>query len=74
VPANPAWLVIDMDLDGPSTVRISDIMGRAMDEIPLKEHQRLLELDLRRYANGLYTCELLHGEYKLGAIKLTVQH
>jgi hypothetical protein len=35
--------------------------------------QQLVELDLTGLSEGLYTCELLQGEYKLGVTKLTVQ-
>lgn len=44
-----------------------------MRTLRLAAGQRLVELDLTGLANGLYTCELLQGEYKLGVTELTVQ-
>ncbi|MDX9751848.1 MAG: hypothetical protein RBT71_12255 [Flavobacteriales bacterium] len=68
-----SWVVINMELDDAAWLRISDPQGREVRRYRLASGQRLQELDLNGLANGLYTCELLQGEYKLDVVKLTVQ-
>jgi hypothetical protein len=68
-----SWAVISMELDDAAWLRISDPQGREVRRYRLASGQRLQELDLNGLANGLYTCELLQGEYKLDVVKLTVQ-
>jgi len=68
-----SWAVISLELDEAAMLRLSDPQGRAVNTLRLAAGQRLVELDLMGLANGLYTCELLQGEYKLGVTKLTVQ-
>lgn len=68
-----SWAVISVDLENGALLRVSDPQGRLVRTIRLAAGQRLAELDLMGLANGLYTCELIQGEYKLGATKLTVQ-
>jgi hypothetical protein len=41
--------------------------------LPLPTGSVLLELDLGGLANGLYVVELLVGDMKLGATKVTLQ-
>lgn len=68
-----SWAVISVELDDAAMLRVSDPQGRLVREVRLAAGQRLVELDLTGMAEGLYACELLQGEYKLGATKLTVQ-
>jgi hypothetical protein len=68
-----SWAVISVDLDDAAMLRVSDAQGRLVSTVRLASGQRLVELDLMGLAEGLYTCELLQGEYKLGVTKLTVQ-
>jgi hypothetical protein len=68
-----SMLAIGLELDGAALVRVSDPQGRVVRTMRLGEGQRLVELDLTGLSNGLYTCELLQGEYKLAVTKLTVQ-
>ncbi len=56
-----------------ATLRVSDPQGRLVRAVRLAKGQRMVELDLIGLSEGLYTCELLQGEYKLGVTKLTVQ-
>lgn len=69
----PSWIVIGVEVDDAAFVRISDTQGRLVRTHRLARAQRLLEVDLSGLANGLYTCELVQGEFKLGVTKLTVQ-
>jgi hypothetical protein len=68
-----SWVVVNMELDHGAWLRISDPQGRLVGTYQLAQGQRLHELDLSGLANGLYTCELLQGEFKLDAVKLTMQ-
>jgi hypothetical protein len=68
-----SWAVITVELEDGALLRISDPQGRLVRTLRLAAGQRLVELDLMSLANGLYTCELLQGEYKLGVTKLNVQ-
>ncbi|HRO99374.1 MAG TPA: hypothetical protein PLN54_08075 [Flavobacteriales bacterium] len=68
-----SWAVISVELEDGALLRISDPQGRLVRTLRLAAGQRMVELDLTGLANGLYTCELLQGEYKLGVTKLTVQ-
>jgi len=68
-----SWAVIYVELEAAAQVRLSDPQGRLVRTVRLAAGQRLVELDLTGLANGLCTCELLQGEYKLAVTKLTVQ-
>ncbi|MCB9183086.1 MAG: hypothetical protein H6591_04140 [Flavobacteriales bacterium] len=68
-----SWAVISVELDDAAMLRVRDPQGRLVSSVRLAAGQRLVELDLMGLAVGLYTCELLQGEYKLGVTKLTVQ-
>lgn len=65
--------MISVELDDAALLRVSDAQGRVVNNVRLATGQRLVELDLIGLGNGLYTCELLQGEYKLAAAKLTLQ-
>ncbi len=52
---------------------MSDPQGRLVRTVRLAAGHQLVELDLTGLSEGLYTCELLQGEFKLAATKLTVQ-
>ena len=65
--------MISVELDDAAMLRVSDAQGRVVNTVRLATGQRLVELDLIGLGNGLYTCELLQGEYKLAAAKLTLQ-
>ena len=65
--------MISVELDDAALLRVSDAQGRVVNNVRLATGQRLVELDLMGLGNGLYPCELLKGEYKLGVTKLTVQ-
>lgn len=67
------WAVISVELDDTALLRISDPQGRVVRTVHLAAGQRLQELDLSGLANGLYTCELQSGEFKLDVAKITVQ-
>ena len=66
-----SWAVITIELDDACTMRVSDPQGRLVRTVQIAAGQRLVELDLTGLAEGMYTCELLQGEYKLGVTKLT---
>jgi len=68
-----SWAVISVELDDAAMLRVSDPQGRVVNTLRLAAGQRLVELDLMGLATGLYTCELLQGEYKLGVTKVTMQ-
>jgi hypothetical protein len=68
-----SWAVISVELEDAALLRVSDPQGRLVSTIRLSAGQRIVELDLMGLAEGLYPCELLKGEYKLGVTKLTVQ-
>ncbi len=63
-----------LDLDAPSLIRVSDLMGRVIYEKQLGALQKILELNVAELTDGMYTCELIQGVHKLDAIKMTVQH
>jgi len=67
------WAVLTVELDQAALLRVSDPQGRLVQSYRLAMGQQLVELDLSGLANGLYTCELLQGEFKLAVTKLTVQ-
>lgn len=69
-----SWVVIDLDLDEAAVIRIHDLQSRLVQQHQLAPGQRLLEIDLQKLANGMYTCELLQGDLKLAATKITLQH
>jgi len=71
--AGTSWAVISVELDNAAMLRVSDPQGRLVQTIRLAAGQRLVELDLGGLADGLYTCELLQGEFKLAVAKVTVQ-
>ena len=68
-----SWAVITVELDDAAMLRVSDQQGRLVSTVRLAAGQRLVELDLLGLAEGMYTWELLQGEYRLGVTKLTVQ-
>ncbi|MBK9148676.1 MAG: hypothetical protein IPM12_12780 [Flavobacteriales bacterium] len=68
-----SWAVISIELDDAAVLRVSDPLGREVRRYRLVQGQQLVELDLADLAEGLYTCEILLGEYKLGVTKVTVQ-
>ena len=66
-------LVVDLELDEPATVRISDPQGRAVRSYRIVPGQKIIEADISGLAAGLYACELLVGNLRLATTKLTLQ-
>lgn len=72
--AGPSMVVIGLEIDEVARLQVNDPFGRLVRTVPVAANQQLIELDLAGLANGLYVIELLVGELKLGATKLTLQH
>ncbi|MBX2973420.1 MAG: T9SS type A sorting domain-containing protein, partial [Flavobacteriales bacterium] len=68
-----SMVVIGSGVDEPARLHVTDPSGRLVRTLPVAANQQLLELDLNGLANGLYVIELLVGDLKLGATKLTLQ-
>jgi hypothetical protein len=66
-------VVVGTALDEVAQLRVTDPSGRTVRTLPLPTGSVLLELDLAGLANGLYVVELLVGDMKLGATKVTLQ-
>lgn len=71
--AGHSMVVVGMEIDEPARLHVTDPSGRLVRTLPLAANQQLLEMDLSGLANGLYVIELLVGDMKLGAAKLTLQ-
>lgn len=71
--AGHSMVVVGMEIDEPARLHVTDPSGRLVRTLPLAANQQLLEMDLTGLANGLYVIELLVGDMKLGAAKLTLQ-
>ncbi|MBX2972295.1 MAG: T9SS type A sorting domain-containing protein [Flavobacteriales bacterium] len=69
-----SMVVIGSGVDEPARLHVTDPSGRLIRTLPIAANQQLLELDLSGLADGLYVLELLVGDMKLGATKLTLQH
>lgn len=68
-----SWAVISVELDEAAELRVSDPQGRMVRTVRLDAGQRMVEIDLGGLRNGLYMCELLIGELRLGTTKVTLQ-
>ncbi|MBX2972297.1 MAG: T9SS type A sorting domain-containing protein [Flavobacteriales bacterium] len=68
-----SMVVIGSGVDEPARLHVTDPSGRLIRTLPIAANQQLLELDLNGLADGLYVLELLVGDMKLGAAKLTLQ-
>lgn len=72
--AGPSMVVIGLEIDEAARLQVTDPSGRLVRTLLVAANQQLLEVDLAGLANGLYVIELLVGDMKLGATKLTLQH
>ncbi|HLG36325.1 MAG TPA: S8/S53 family peptidase [Bacteroidia bacterium] len=57
----------------PLQLVITDVLGKIISEIPLRELQGTTQISVRNYSSGIYVCMLMSGKKLLDAQKLVVK-
>lgn len=52
---------------------ITDVLGKTISEIPLKQSQGTTKVNVQNYSPGIYVCMLMSGKKLFGAQKLVVK-